>query len=356
MSLRATLLAATCALVTFAGCNSLLGNEEGFLVSAAADGSADVVTVDASTGDVTPVSDGGGGALIDSALTCPPGQKLCASFQACVNPVDPNFGCGSTTCEACSGDNATAVACAGNDAGAIVCKPTCKVGFADCDGKPENGCETGLSDPNNCGGCNVKCAPGLPLCELTGTVGNCVGGCTPPLLNCGTGSCIDKTTDPRHCGGCSGGDGGGQTCPSPPNGSATCSGGICGVECDKRTHKCGNACVPDSDATHCGAGCVDCTTLRGPDNATGVSCQAGECRWSSCQGSFADCDDDLHLGTKGTGCEADLLFSELNCGMCKRACGGGPVIGFLPYGPGPITQEECCNGICQPIGTVSCGK
>jgi hypothetical protein len=42
-----------------------------------------------------------------------------------------------------------------------VCQPTCSTGFANCDGNPNNGCETNIaSDPNNCGACGRACAAG----------------------------------------------------------------------------------------------------------------------------------------------------------------------------------------------------
>ncbi len=48
-------------------------------------------------------------------------------------------------------------ACSGSACGLGACKP----GFSDCDGNPANGCEFDTStDPNNCGGCGVKCGAG----------------------------------------------------------------------------------------------------------------------------------------------------------------------------------------------------
>ena len=47
--------------------------------------------------------------------------------------------------------------------GAIVVK-SCKKGFADCDGKSNNGCEIDIfKDNNNCGGCGNVC-PSLEIC------------------------------------------------------------------------------------------------------------------------------------------------------------------------------------------------
>jgi hypothetical protein len=36
----------------------------------------------------------------------------------------------------------------------------CQAKFGDCDGNPSNGCETPLTDANNCGGCSLACTVG----------------------------------------------------------------------------------------------------------------------------------------------------------------------------------------------------
>ncbi|HQP33878.1 MAG TPA: hypothetical protein PLI95_01820 [Polyangiaceae bacterium] len=83
-----------------------------------------------------------------------------------------------TTADAAAGDSATASGDAGVDApkadGAVAAsdaiaesstesgkEPACKAGFADCDGKPGNGCEAQLQvDPRNCGTCGTSCHNG----------------------------------------------------------------------------------------------------------------------------------------------------------------------------------------------------
>ncbi len=87
-----------------------------------------------------------------------------------------------------------------------VCKLTCDSGsfHADCNNRPEDGCEASLfEDSSNCGACGHSCAPG----EL------CVGGhcgCPEGLSECTDVSdpynpvnvCVDITVDRAHCGKC----------------------------------------------------------------------------------------------------------------------------------------------------------
>jgi hypothetical protein len=47
-----------------------------------------------------------------------------------------------------------------------VCTPTCITGYANCDGNPNNGCETDTdTDPNHCGSCTTTCASTEPACS-----------------------------------------------------------------------------------------------------------------------------------------------------------------------------------------------
>src|SRR5262249_39531164 len=119
-----------------------------------------------------------GGACVLGA--CAAGFSDCDGIAAdgCEYPntgftTDPN------NCGSCGHKCATGLTCQGGSCVAT----TCPAGFSDCDGLPANGCEYNnggfTTDPNNCGACNVHCAPAH-------RAGHCVGGvCGIPPCNAG---------------------------------------------------------------------------------------------------------------------------------------------------------------------------
>lgn len=93
------------------------------------------------------------------ADVCPEDLLLCDG--ACIDPLSDLLHCG--TCDfACPSDvkNAQPV-CAGG-----ICALDCTVGYSDCDDDKES-CETAIaeSDPNNCGGCGIRCEA-TEACEV----------------------------------------------------------------------------------------------------------------------------------------------------------------------------------------------
>lgn len=83
---------------------------------------------------------------------------------------------------------------------------TCAHGFGDCNGDPDDGCETDLDDPENCGACGNVCDNGK--CENLSCA--CEGGfaeCDGDLATvCETNIAIDGA----HCGACTRDCGGGE--------------------------------------------------------------------------------------------------------------------------------------------------
>jgi hypothetical protein len=74
-------------------------------------------------------------------------------------------------------------------------------------------CMTVATDPQNCGGCGVKCAAGQ-VCSG----GACTGSCLPGSgLTACSGQCVDKSSDNNNCGAC------GHACGA----SQGCVGGSC---------------------------------------------------------------------------------------------------------------------------------
>lgn len=142
------------------------------------------------------------------------------------------------------------------------------------------------------------------------------GGCTAPLLDCGSG-CVDVTRDPRNCGFC------GNICALDESCTAsTCTAGGCG-----------------GGLTDCGAaGCVD--TDRDPSNcgvcgrrcAATETCSSGACTASGCSFPLEDC----------FGSCVDTRTDRNNCGGCGVRC---------------ATGESCVDSFCEgPSGcTVGVG-
>ncbi len=92
----------------------------------------------------------------------------------------------------------------------------CDFGWDNCDGLNDNGCEKDVtSDPNNCGACGMKCGPvmnGTPGCSGGSCFPNCSVGFADCDGNYNTGCETNIYTDPNNCGGCGNVCGGGDTC------------------------------------------------------------------------------------------------------------------------------------------------
>lgn len=334
---RTALLLSTAGLVVGVGCNSLIGLEKGELLAEGvneAGAGIDGATTDASQSEGGVVSDAGG---LDAALSCAPGKKACEEFRSCVDLGDKYFGCGNpSSCVACNATNASEAHCEGK-AGGIVCVPTCNPGYADCDNDPLNGCETNLALATSCGACGKDCSAGVDkLCAPSGTTYACASTCAPSEEKCGN-RCVTLASDPLNCKTC------GTVCPAPPNGTATCTNGGCGVKCSDGYQLCGGQCVSVNSVESCGS-CTNNCRNDAPKN-TVPSCQGGFCNYE-CLPRYANCNDDM----KADGCEA-YLYADPNCGSCGKNCGGLVVGSLDPYIP--IIADQCCNGSCIS-GTLLC--
>ncbi|MBN9163629.1 MAG: hypothetical protein J0I07_21865 [Myxococcales bacterium] len=175
--------------------------------------------------------------------------------------------------------------CVGSECGKLRCKSGYKQTWADCNNDVElDGCETNTSaDPNNCGTCGNKCAPGVP-CIADGTsMPRC--GCAPNEALCGTGTaltCNDLLTDPANCGVC------GRRCPGGTSASAhgapVCRKGFCDYECEEGWGDCDgnplNGC--ETNLMINGANCGACGNRC--DTGAGQPCIAGKCHMVECDG------------------------------------------------------------------------
>jgi hypothetical protein len=135
----------------------------------------------------------------------------CAKGYACAELGNDPFNCGACG-YACESLPNAITGCVGGE-----CYYTCQQGYDNCNGDPDDGCETNLlSDPNNCGACGFICNAATPYCVQ----GTC-SAISPPLCPGGgtycNGTCTNISFDTLNCGGC------GIRCA----GGETCSGGVC---------------------------------------------------------------------------------------------------------------------------------
>lgn len=156
---------------------------------------------------------------------CDAARRLCGD--QCVDPRDPNFGCG--TCTACAIGHAKSK-CEAATNGVYACSiAACDPGFANCNKFPSDGCEVEVAaDANNCGACGAVC----------GGQGSYVGAC---------------------------------------------KAGVCGKACAAGSNDCNGQCVKESGDS-CGPSCTKCTV---PANATAV-CNSAKCDFT-CNAGFARC-------------------------------------------------------------------
>jgi hypothetical protein len=139
-----------------------------------------------------------------------------AAAAACgtdVAGIDPSTDGGSSGTSGSSGtfgdndasDPGSSSGSSGSSGGASCTNADCPVGQACVNGRCTcppyttlcNGaCIPTVSDPNNCGGCGVKCT-GTLACAA----GKCAENCLPGQTKCGN-TCTDTKTDNNNCGGC----------------------------------------------------------------------------------------------------------------------------------------------------------
>jgi hypothetical protein len=162
-----------------------------------------------------------------------------------------------------------------------MCGYTCNGGYSPCAGA----CVDEQNDKNNCNACGNVCP------SATNGQTECVGGMCNVVCNMGlsycpaNAACNDLQNDPNNCNTCD------NVCPAGPANSTTdCKAGACGWTCDPTYSQC-----PDStcdqvqtDPTHCGSACTNCTvTNPPPSNGTDV-CTSGTCDFN-CTTGYTKC-------------------------------------------------------------------
>jgi Stigma-specific protein, Stig1 len=290
------------------------------------------------------------GACVVGSCTSPFGDCDGVAANGCEADLRSVANCGACD-RACPVRPHAASAC---DGARGACTFTCDPGFADCNGRLEDGCEADLSaDPANCNGCGLRCFLG------NATAACASGRCEIAACAAGWGDCdgvasngceADLRIDVRHCGACP------RACVGGPNTVSACADGACRITCAAGFRDCdgvtSNGCEVDlrTDTVNCGA----CGTVCRLANAS-ARCAGGSCAIAACATGFSDCN-----GRPDDGCEVDLTSSLRDCGACGRACAVGQVCvaGACTIDCGLLTRcgERCADLRSDPANCGVCGR
>jgi hypothetical protein len=212
---------------------------------------------------------------------------------------DLTSSCGDRICNASAGEN-----CMTCFADCGMCN--CPAGYADCDGQPQNGCETPINTVSDCGGCGMKCLAvgGTNSCVQSGAGWACEATCNATHANCDGNSangCETDLTSPASCGSCA------VKCVNP-NGSTACvAAGVsetCKPTCTPGWSACGAATAgcttpTSSDVNNCGA----CNRACSTNNVATLGCGGGVCA-PTCKAPWSDCNQPAAPGADD-GCETN---------------------------------------------------
>ena len=254
---------------------------------------------------------------------CNAGYGNCDGIPA--NGCEINFNTDSAHCGSCgtgcSNDHGSTV-CSGG-----TCAPTCSNGFDNCNGNPNDGCETNTKTLTNCGGCGTPCS--FPNASASCSTGTCtMGSCNAGFANCdgnaSNGCEVNLNTDSNNCGGCN------DKCTNN-QGSTSCQGGQCVPGCASGYADCdGNASNGCETSTKTLTDCGSCGTPCGFDHAS-ASCATGTCTLTSCDNGYGNCD-----GLQNNGCETNTNTTTSHCGGCGQGCSNA-------HG-----STTCSGGSCSP--------
>ncbi|XYH95861.1 hypothetical protein ACMHYB_50055 [Sorangium sp. So ce1128] len=286
------------------------------------------------------------------------GTGKCTATGCAIDSCEPGFadcgggyddGCETSTqtslshCGGC-GDTCTVAGgtpkCEGGD-----CEVrTCNSGMGDCDGDPDNGCETNVnSNQTNCGACaaagGVNCNTIYANATATCQSGACsFVGCKADYANCNsslTDGCeANVKTDEGHCGDCS------TQCNTIHTTSNQCLDGTCNPVCTTAQYDdCGvpkNGCNIDlwNDESNC-LGCNIVCQSGASAHVTSNNCSSSGCN-PVCSGAYESCDGDVN-----NGCETDTTTNARHCGDCNQVCSTAA--------GAHVSSNSCSGGDCQPV-------
>lgn len=223
------------------------------------------------------------------------------------------------------------------------CLIECRAGFDDCDGIPNNGCETNLAnDADHCGACDASCTIANAdsscvnsICAFDGcddNYGDCDGdmGALGSLFNPGTknGCEANLINNDENCGTC------GNDC------TAMSGEWVCDVDACFANDCADGFLTCEGDATQCASNRNDPETCGGCNtncldvpNVVAADCSpdsSDRCTITECEAGYASCDN-----SHSTGCETHTETDADHCGACGNAC--DDLVNAV---------QECHNGSC----------
>ena len=251
--------------------------------------------------------------------TCDSTHALCGGNPntGCLTSLTTTSNCGAcgTVCQQVGGTNACTYN--GSTGG---CVPSCDSTHGVCGGNPNSGCLVPLTTVSNCKTCGAACtnSNGTTSCTWNGTTGGCTPSCTAPFGDCdgmpNNGCETNTSNSTSHCGGCN------RPCSNSNVATPNCSGGLCNSTCVSPTIN-GNCTTPafptadngcetnfNTDPGNCGACGRACSAF----NVATAQCSAGLCT-SSCSGVHANCTMPAQP-TADNGCECN------GTACCSGAC------------------------------------
>ncbi len=285
---------------------------------------------------------------------CPPGWTTCPSSRY---PCDVNLKADIKNCGACG----TTCPPKGRDTYSCVdgaCVAQCNVETLDCDGVPDNGCETMIRSNDHCGACGNKCTDPAKPCTYQGEVHKSplACGCPPGQAPCGL-SCVDISSADGSCGACfKACDPSGGGAPTYPNTYYGCRNRRCGAvkckagfgDCDGvPSNGCETSFLSDDNCGGCGVACPAGQACR--LNIAGspeCMCPAGrtyceECKDGACRGRCVDLTNDVH-----------------HCGACGEACllhvDADPVSSEIPFARSTCDYSTCVSRCIE--GRADCNE
>ncbi|MBI5536118.1 MAG: hypothetical protein HY898_25580 [Deltaproteobacteria bacterium] len=258
---------------------------------------------------------------------CFPGTKPCNG--TCVKTELVEYGCAQDTCTPCAMANAQPK-CSNEKCVIDVC-----VGrFKDCNGNPDDGCETPIDTLENCKDCGTPCVLANTSAECSDGVNCKVAVCVSGWADCdgiaNNGCETFISGDVNNCGACA------HVCTPPTvNDTMKCDKGVCKIDiCASGTADCDNDNVCEvntqTDVNNCGV----CGKVCAKPNAINV-CVGGVCQMTGCVAPYGDCD-----GNPANGCETNLNTSPTNCGSCAAVCKS-------THGKNPACDSGLCTLTCD---------